>query len=631
MNIKPIEAFMKNVQSVRPALIVAAVLMLSGRSGLAATPTKSPLDLEVGRQFIPTDVNWSNAVYQTTFDDPAELENWKLEGGKRMSVENGKLVLETTGEDDPLVCWLKAEAPADFLLEFTVRPQNRKQGLNIVFFNARGIHGESIFDPLLKPRDGTFKQYTQGDLNNYHISYWAAARGTAHVRKNPGFGQVANGKDLIAGAPADAFQVVRIYKRGGKIRLMVDDIIAVAYDDDGKKRGPVWTNSGWIGLRQMAHTIRCEYDHLKIFPLKPVATAAKGVASLPAAANSQLPQPSKVVRFKENPIIRPEMFSGLASNNICFPSLIRVPPWLPNPLGKYYLYFADHHGDYIRLAYAERVEGPWKIYEPGTLKMEQVVDTARAASPGKAAAVKGGHIASPDVHVDDDRREIRMYFHYKMTPAKAWGHRSGVAISQDGIHFQPVGSKPLGEPYFRVFRRDGYYYAVDRVGDLTRSRDGLADFEAGNPNFAAAVGHKVRGTGLGTISKRNAIKRQKGETENLPGEIRHTGLKLDGDVLTVFFSRGGDLPEHIMCAQSVLTGDWKTWRLSPPVTVLKPTMDYEGGNMPLEPAKNSELHELPRPLARDLRDPFIFREDGQTYLLYSVAGERGIAGATLRD
>ena len=128
-------------------------------------------------------------------------------------------------------------------------------------------------------------------------------------------------------------------------------------------------------------------------------------------SNSQAPRPPKVVRFTENPIIRPEMFSGPASNNICFPSLIRVPSWLPNPLGKYYLYFADHHGDYIRLAYAERVEGPWKIYEPGTLKMEQVVDMARAASPEKASALKGGHVASPDVHVDDDRREIRMYFH----------------------------------------------------------------------------------------------------------------------------------------------------------------------------------------------------------------------------
>ena len=49
----------------------------------------------------------------------------------------------------------------------------------------------------------------------------------------------------------------------------VDDIISVAWDDDGKSHGPVWNHRGWIGLRQMGHTTRCEYDFLKVFPLKP--------------------------------------------------------------------------------------------------------------------------------------------------------------------------------------------------------------------------------------------------------------------------------------------------------------------------------------------------------------------------
>jgi hypothetical protein len=34
---------------------------------------------------------------------------------------------------------------------------------------------------------------------------------------------------------------------------------------------------------------------------------------------------------------------------------------------------------------------------------------------------------------------------------------------------------------------------------------------------------------------------------------------------------------------------------------------------------------------RQLRDPAIFREDGRTWLLYSVAGENGIAIAELKD
>ncbi len=241
-----------------------------------AAEKEPPPHPSVGQRFVPANVDGSHPLYSTAFDNADALADWKLEGGKRMSIATGKLVLESdpsgpkpSPSDQHLVCWLTKEMPADFLLEFKMRPQNRKNGLNIIFFNARGLHGESIFDPALKPRSGVFAQYHSGDLNNYHISYWAGERGTANIRKNAGFHLVATGKDLVVPAPADSFQTIRLYKHGGTIRLMVDDVVEVAFDDDGKTYGPVWTNPGWIGLRQMAHTVRCEYDDLKVFPLKP--------------------------------------------------------------------------------------------------------------------------------------------------------------------------------------------------------------------------------------------------------------------------------------------------------------------------------------------------------------------------
>lgn len=347
-------------------------------------------------------------------------------------------------------------------------------------------------------------------------------------------------------------------------------------------------------------------------------------------------QPPTVTRFKENPIIRPEMLPGADGANICGPSLIRVPDWLPNPLGKYYLYFADHKGAYIRLAYANTVEGPWTVYAPGTLRLEQMVDVAKAAA-GEAAAgaaaaeIKGNHIASPDVHVDDARKEIRMYFHFQIVPSTSWGHRSGVALSKDGVNFRPVNPRPIGEPYFRVFQWDGHYFAVNRSAALARSRDGLTDFEVGNPGFAAAIGHKTL-TGSPKAPIPAVVKKvREGSGEDDGDGIRHTAMKIDGNVLTVFYSRVGDLPEVLMCSQVALVGDWKTWRLSPPVPVLAPEMDYEGASVAPKIPTNPEMRMLPRPLFRDLRDPFIYRESGVTYLLYSVAGERGIAGATLRD
>jgi len=228
-----------------------------------------------GEKFIPTDVDWAHPVYKTSFDDTSVLEDWQLEGGWRIGVADGNLILESKTKSvrpeagvDHLVCWLKREVPADFLLEFTMRPQKRSRGLNIVFFNARGLNGENIFEPPIKPRNGLFKQYHSGDINNYHVSYWSGDRGTSNLRKNKGFALAAIGKDLVYTAPDDVFQTIRLYKRGGTIRLMVDDVVALMYDDDGKTFGPIHTHSGWIALRQMGHTHRCEYGHIKVYPLK---------------------------------------------------------------------------------------------------------------------------------------------------------------------------------------------------------------------------------------------------------------------------------------------------------------------------------------------------------------------------
>lgn len=257
-----------------PALVCAAAvagLLLAIPSAPAAEEVELPPHPSVGRHFVPDDVDWDRPVYVTNFDSASALADWKLEGGRRMSIQDGRLVLESEpGQiQNHLVCWLIREMPADFLLEFTLKPQDRTVGLNIVFFSTRGVGGKSIFDPSLKPRDGVFKQYHSSDLNGYHISYWAGERGFANVRKNAGFKHVASGPDLMRDAPGDSFQKIRVYKRGGTIRLTVDDVISIGYDDDGKTDGPVWTHPGWIGLRQMGRTVRCDYDYLKVYPLKP--------------------------------------------------------------------------------------------------------------------------------------------------------------------------------------------------------------------------------------------------------------------------------------------------------------------------------------------------------------------------
>jgi hypothetical protein len=316
--------------------------------------------------------------------------------------------------------------------------------------------------------------------------------------------------------------------------------------------------------------------------------------------------PMRIARLPGNPIIRPHMDARMGSN-INGPSLIRVPHWLDDPLGTYYLYFADHKGHYIRLAYADRLEGPWRMYEPGTLQLEQshflttppdvppelqphLAEMAqqRVGMVGVESAIENAtavHIASPDVHMVDESREIRLYFHglegcrYQV---------SRVATSKDGIHFQ-AAPEILGQSYLRLFRYQDWYYGMAMPGIFYRSKDGLTRFEPGptlfNPN------------------------------------MRHAGLLRRGDRLYVFWSQVGDTPERILLSSIDLRPDWTAWHASAPTEVLRPEYPWEGSNEPLTASIRGAI-KIP---VNQLRDPAIFEENGRVFLLYTVAGESGIA------
>jgi len=296
-----------------------------------------------------------------------------------------------------------------------------------------------------------------------------------------------------------------------------------------------------------------------------------------------------VVRFAQNPILTPASDASLG-DNLNGPSLIRVPAWVERPLGRYYLYFAHHSGRFIRLAYADEVTGPWTVYAPGTLQLGQ-------------APRCHDHVASPDVHIDESRREILMYFHCPSGGALEANGRRAVnpqftflATSRDGLRFE-VGPTLLGPSYFRVFHWGGYYYAIVRGGHVLRSRDMRTAFEPGPTLIPADTGRV----------------------------LRHAAVDLRGDVLRIYYSRIGDRPERILVSEIRLSPDWLTWRASEAREVLHPERDYEGADRPLEVSAPAAAPGR----VRQLRDPGIFTEAGRTYLLYSIAGESGIAVAEI--
>ncbi|MCY3718171.1 MAG: hypothetical protein OXG07_01270 [Anaerolineaceae bacterium] len=101
-----------------------------------------------------------------------------------------------------------------------------------------------------------------------------------------------------------------------------------------------------------------------------------------------------------------------------------------------------------------------------------------------------GHIASPHVHVDHERRRIHLYYHGMMNAADRasvvpeiderffYTRRSRVALSRDGLNFD-VQPQLVAPAYLRVVTIHGMVYGISMPGLLCRSEDGLGVFESG--------------------------------------------------------------------------------------------------------------------------------------------------------
>lgn len=347
------------------------------------------------------------------------------------------------------------------------------------------------------------------------------------------------------------------------------------------------------------------HPRLSVLLLTLVTLWVTGLSS--PLSHAQAPATVRVERLVDGPIIHPGLDPSLGEN-IQGPSVIRIPDWVENPLGRYYLYFADHKGRYIRLAYADAVTGPWRIHAPGSLRIEDsfflteppVVSEAELAAAIAAREATGTrylhdlatelttpHIASPDVHVDHQQRRIVMYFHGLAGLGEQF---SRVALSTNGIDFTAMEPN-LGRTYLRAFAHQGMTYLMAMPGQWYRSRDGLTGFETGPRLFEP--------------------------------NMRHAALLPRGDTLHVFWTRVGDAPESILHSTIDIRGDWQQWRESEPTVVLRPERAWEGANSPIQPSVRSSAYGL----MNQLRDPAILVEGDAVYLFYAVGGEAGISVA----
>jgi len=309
---------------------------------------------------------------------------------------------------------------------------------------------------------------------------------------------------------------------------------------------------------------------------------------------------------------------GERGENINGPSLLYVPYWVKQPLGRYYLYFGHHAGNDIRVAYTnDLVKGSWRVLSEGCLTVKD--------TPGPM-----GHIASPEILVDESSKQIVLYFHgdrrnreSEYGGGRTWAQYPQitlVATSSDGLTFQVLTTPPLAPPYLRIFQWGGYFYGIvkdlENGGLLLRSPDGREPFEVG---------------------------------PSVISRMRHAAVLLCDDTLYVFFSRLWDSPERLLytklrLSSSILSNvtsvgemqnaggygsnkEWRSWKEEEEIELLKPETAWEGVDLPVEAGTPggvfSEVHAL--------RDPCVFFDprSNQLFLLYTVKGEKGIAIAQL--
>ena len=368
-----------------------------------------------------------------------------------------------------------------------------------------------------------------------------------------------------------------------------------------------------------------------------------------------------VRRCENNPIIETSESIGDIVN---YPSVIEVPSWINNPLGNYYLYFAHKNGKYIRLAYADEITGPWEIYGPGTLRLDQTKFV--------------GHIGSPNVHVDDEDKLIRLYYHGETRirdlisyPSTAYEYRKDyydykprsiphrVLIESGRFLVNTFESRrarkhirkqdknkntPSNEtsvistlvenaPYKRFVRNSSILPPAVQETRQAVSSDGLS-FTALDPilgpSWFAMFSYADRYFALGrdghlyeSQSPSEPFRRH----QQLFSQHRHFGVYRNGDQLEVYYSRPDEMLECIYRTAVSLTSTVSEWEKGTEQRVICPEQEYEGTDIDAEESKNNNPWER----RQELRDPYIFVGDGTKYLFYVVAGESGIAVAELTE
>lgn len=271
-------------------------------------------------------------------------------------------------------------------------------------------------------------------------------------------------------------------------------------------------------------------------------------------------------------IITPDMFSNKMDGlNINGPCLIKVPNFIKNPIGKYYLYFGHHCGQHIRLAYSDNIEHGYKIFEGGVLNISQIYGY--------------DHLSSPEIIVNHETSEIELYYHCPYKHNKIDPQSTFCARSNDGINFVSDKNMCFPYPYYRQFKH--------------------------NNNIIGLAMEKIQNESHTVVFYNN-------KTKKILKMSRHVSMFILNNTIYLLYSTVGNTPEHIQICQLLIHED-NCYTVNES-SLFFPTLEYETSGKKPTQSKYGMSNGI-----CELRDPYAYIEDTDIYILYTVGGEKGIA------
>ncbi len=192
-----------------------------------------------------------------------------------------------------------------------------------------------------------------------------------------------------------------------------------------------------------------------------------------------------ISKFSDSNLIKDEKKHGFIS--LASPTVVRVPKWIKKPLGKYYLYFSHHKGEYIKMAYSDSINGRWTIYNDTILSpknstlityrttQSNLKDVFNHNNSTETFALlsqldfknnntsvdsNDPHIASPEIIINNESKEIVIFFHGMVSGNI---QKCKIAISKDGLNFN-AKSKILTGPYLKLVEYKNSYLGISMSG-----------------------------------------------------------------------------------------------------------------------------------------------------------------------